>query len=52
LPKGWKQTDAIARMLTGQGTQVANATINGNIVTIQIPARQPIILYRDAAKAT
>jgi hypothetical protein len=44
LPKGWNPAEVTARLLTTGEPQPAHMTITGQTATVQVPARQPVVL--------
>lgn len=49
LPEGWNPSETTARTLISEGAQVSNIIMKDNTATVQVPARQPVLLYRTAA---
>ena len=48
LPKGWSPASIRARALSKDGAQEANVVVRDQTITVLAPARQPIIVDRDA----
>jgi Endo-alpha-N-acetylgalactosaminidase len=51
LPMGWKPGDVAAIALDLHQPEELHADVNGGRVKVAVPARRPVMIYRDGAKA-
>jgi hypothetical protein len=50
LPDGWRGEDVVARALALQGAEPHSAKVEARSIVVKVPARTPVIVYRNAAK--
>jgi hypothetical protein len=51
LPSGWRSDDLVAKALTLEGPQPHSLAVEAGTVVVTVPARTPVIVYRNAASA-
>ncbi len=52
LPKGWDPNGVTARALTPETPQEVRPVIKDGVVTVSVPAQQPVIVYRSTKRAS
>jgi len=52
LPAGWRADNVTASLLGAAGPQAITARVDQGRITVSVPARQPVIVYRSAERAT
>ena len=52
LPAGWRADNVTASLLGAAGPQAITARVDQGRITVSVPARQPVIVYRSVERAT
>ncbi len=51
LPAGWEAMEIVAKAMTLEGPQPHSVVVEARSIVVKVPARTPVIVYRNAAAA-
>jgi hypothetical protein len=51
LPRNWDRGSVVARLLSKDGAEPFQSTASGHTINVSVPARQPVVLYRNSKAA-